>query len=78
MVSRPILTYSSIVGWPRIRYISRMEFNKLHWLAHLVVTGSMRMTATAVMEVPPRLLLLHMTIHLEAQAKIYRLMCNNQ
>jgi len=55
-----------------------MEFNKLQHLAHLVVTGAMRMTPTAVMEVLPRLLLLHMIIQLEAQARIYRLMCNDQ
>jgi len=54
-----------------------MEFNKLQWLANLIVTGAMRMTATAVMEVLPRLLL-HMTVHLEAQARIYRLTCNDQ
>jgi len=78
MVIRPILTYSSVVWWPRVRYISRMEFNKLQWLAHLVVTGAMRMIPTAVVEVLPRLLPLHMTIQLEDQARIYRLMCNNQ
>jgi hypothetical protein len=77
-VIRPVLTYSSIVWWPRVRYISRMEFNKLQWFARLVVTGATRTIPTAVMEVLPRLLPLHMIIQLEAQARIYRLMCNNQ
>ena len=55
-----------------------MEFNKIEWLACLVVTGAMRMTPTTVMKVLPRLFPLHMTIQLEVQAVIYRIMCNNQ
>jgi len=54
MVIRPILTYSSIVGWLMVRYISRMDFNKLQCLARLVVTGAMKITATAAMEVLPQ------------------------
>jgi hypothetical protein len=49
-----------------IRYISRIDFNKLEWLACLVVTEAMRMTPATVMEVLPRLLSLHMAIQLEA------------
>jgi len=63
----------------RVRYIvSRMELNKLQRLACLAITGTMRTTQTAAMEVLLGLPPLHVIIEVEAKAAIYRLMCNHQ
>jgi hypothetical protein len=49
---RPLLTYGSMVWWPRVRYnVSRMEISKLQRLACLTITGAKKMTPTAAMEV---------------------------
>jgi hypothetical protein len=53
-----------------------MEFNKLQRLACLAITGTMKTTPTAAMEVLLGLPPLHVVIEAEAQAGIYRLMCN--
>jgi hypothetical protein len=63
----------------RVRYIvSRMELNKLQRLACLAITGAMRTTQTAPMEVllgfPPLLVI----IEAEAKVAIYRLVCNHR
>jgi hypothetical protein len=60
----------------RVGYnISRMELNKLQKLACLAITVVMKMTPAAAMEILLEFPPLHM-IEVEAQAKIYRLMCN--
>jgi hypothetical protein len=57
----------------RVRYkVSRMELNKLQTLACLAITGAMRTTPTAAMELPP----LHVIIEAEAKAAIYKLTCD--
>lgn len=79
MVMRLILTCGSPVWWPMVRYnISRMELNKLWRLAFLAVTGVMKTTPTAALEVllgvPP----VHVMFEAEAQAGINGLLCNQQ
>jgi len=44
----------------------------------LVITGAMKMTPTAAMEVLLGLPPLHVTTAAEAQAELYRLMCTQQ
>jgi hypothetical protein len=78
-VIRPLLTYSSMVWWPRVRYyVSRTELSKIQRLACLAITGEMKMTPTAAMEVLLGLPPLHVMTEAEAQAGIYMLMCNQQ
>jgi hypothetical protein len=65
-----------MVWWMRVNYnVSRMELNKLQRLSCLAIMDMMKTTPTAAMEV---LLPLHVTIEAEAQAGIYRLICNQQ
>jgi hypothetical protein len=79
MVIRPVLTYGFMVWWPTVRYnVSRTELSKIQRLACLVITGAMKTTPTAAMEVLLDLPPLHVMIEVEAQAGIYRLMCNQQ
>jgi hypothetical protein len=79
MVIRPILTYSSTVWWPRVRCnVNRTELSKLQRLVCLAITGAMKTTPTAAMEVLLGLPPLYMMIEAEAQAGIYRLMCTQQ
>ena len=77
MVNRPVLTYSSVVWWPRVRYnVSRTKFSKLLRLACLTKTGAMKTTLIGAMEVLLRLLPLHIMSEPETQTGIYRLICN--
>jgi hypothetical protein len=79
MVMRTVLTYVSTVWWPRVRYdVSRTELSKIQRLACLAITGGMKATPTAAMEVLLGLPPLHVMIEAEAQARIYRLMCDQQ
>ena len=79
MVFRPILTYGSTVWWPRVGYnVSRTELSKFQRLPCLAITGVMKTTPTATMEVFLGLLPLHVITEAEAHAWIYRLMCNQQ
>jgi hypothetical protein len=79
MVIRPVLTCGSMVWWPRVRYnVSRTELSKIQRLACLAITGAMKMTPTAAMEVILGLHPLHVMIEAETQAGIYRLMHNQQ
>jgi hypothetical protein len=78
MTIRPILTYGATVWWTRVNYVSRRELNKLQRLACLAIMGAMKTTPTAATEVLLGLPPLHVVIEAEAQAGIYRLMCNQQ
>jgi hypothetical protein len=52
MVVRPVLAFGSMVWWLRVRFdVSRMELNKLQILACLAITGMMKMTPTAAVDV---------------------------
>jgi hypothetical protein len=75
MVMRPVLTYGPAVWWPRVRYnVSRTELSKIQRFACLAITGAMKTTLTAAMEIFLGLPPLHDMIEAEAQAGIYRLM----
>jgi len=79
IVMRPILTNSTTVWWPRVRYnVNRTEFSQLQRVACLAITGAMKMTPTAVIEVLLGVPLLHVMIEVEAQVGICRLMCTQQ
>jgi hypothetical protein len=74
IVIRPILTNSSTVWWPRVRYnVSRTELSQLQRVACLAITGAMKMTPTAVIEVLLEVPLVHVMFEAEAQVGIYRL-----
>jgi hypothetical protein len=52
MVIRPVLTYSSTVWWPKVRYnVKRTQLSKIQRLACVATTGAMKITPTAAMEV---------------------------
>jgi hypothetical protein len=55
-----------------------VSFVQLQRLACLAITGAMKTTPTAAMEVLLGLPPLHVVIEAAAQAGIYRLMCNQQ
>jgi hypothetical protein len=63
IVIRPVLTYGSTVWWLRVRYnVSRTELSKIQRLACLAITGVMKTTPTAAMEVLLGLPPLHVMI----------------
>jgi hypothetical protein len=67
MVIRPVLTYGSTVWWLRVRYnVSRTEISKIERLACLAITGVMKTSPTAAMEVLLGLPPLHVTIEVDA------------
>jgi hypothetical protein len=73
MVIRSVLAYGSAVWWPRVRYnVSRTELSKIQRLACLAITGAMKTTSKAALEVLLGLPPLHVMIEVEAQARIYR------
>jgi hypothetical protein len=78
MVIRPVLTYGSMVWWPTVRYVSRTELSKTQRLGCLAITEVMKMAPTAAMDILLGLPPLHVMIEVEAQAGIYKLMCNQQ
>jgi hypothetical protein len=52
VVIRPIITYATIVWWPRVEYkTSRAKLSKLQILAFLGITGAIRTAPTAAVEV---------------------------
>jgi hypothetical protein len=79
MVVRPMITYTTIVWWPRVQHkTSRATLSKLQRLVCLGIIGAIRMAPTAPVEVllgPPHL---HLKTKAEAQAGVYRLSCNGQ
>jgi hypothetical protein len=51
-VVRPIDTYSATVWWPRVKFkTSQAELSKLQRVACLGITGAIKTTPTAAMEV---------------------------
>jgi hypothetical protein len=66
------------VWWQRGRYISRVELSVLQELAYLAVTGVMKMTPTAAVEILLGFPFLYVKTEAEVQARICKLMCNQQ
>jgi hypothetical protein len=78
-VVRPIVTYAATIWWPRVKLkTGQTELSKLQRMACLGITGAMRTTPTAAMEVligfPP----LHLQVEAESKIGYYRLRCNEQ
>jgi len=67
-----------MVWWPRVKNVSRMELSNLQRLACLAITGAMKTTPTAAIQVILGLPPLHVMTEAEALTGIYRLMCNKQ
>jgi len=79
MIIRLILTYGSIVWWPRVRFnVNRMVLNKLQRLPCLVINGATRMIPTAPVVVLLGFLPLHVVPKVEAWEGIYTPTCNHQ
>lgn len=75
----PSQTYDSTVCWPRLRYkVSSMELIKLHRLASLAITGTMKIAPTAEMEVLLGLPPLNLMTEVEAQVGTRTLMRSQQ
>lgn len=76
---RPVLTSSSTVWCLGVRYnVSRMELSKLQKSTCLAVTGVMKTTPAAAMEVLQGFLPLYVIVEVGAQAGIYQLLCTQQ
>jgi hypothetical protein len=78
-VLRPIVTYAATVWWPRVKFkTSQAELSKLQRVACLGITGAIKTTPTAAMEVLLGLPPLHLQVEAEAMMGSYRLRCNEQ
>jgi hypothetical protein len=79
MAIRPIITYTTILWWPRVEYKNRRAtLSKLQMLACLGITGVKKTASTAAVEVLLGLPLVHLKIEAEAQAGMYRLSFDEQ
>ncbi len=78
-VIRPMLTFAAVVWWPRTELgIAQMQLGRVQRLACLCITGAVRTTPTAAMEVLLALPSLHIHIRMEAMATSYRMSTVNQ
>jgi hypothetical protein len=78
-VVRPIVTYAATVWWPRVKFkTSHAELSKLQRVACLGITGAIKTTPTAAMEVLLGLPPLYLQVEAEAMIGSYRLSCNQQ
>jgi ribonuclease HI len=74
MVVKPVVTYAALVWWPKTQQSTAIKrLGKLQRLACLGITGAMKTTPTAAMEVLLGLPPLHYVIQGEARLGIYRL-----
>jgi hypothetical protein len=77
MVVRPIINYSAMIWWPRLKYkTSQAKLSKLQILVSLGITGITRKASTAAIEVLLSLPPLRLKIEAEARVEIYRLSFN--
>ncbi|KAG7307057.1 hypothetical protein JYU34_007191 [Plutella xylostella] len=73
-VIRPTITYGSVVWWPRTELSSvKNKLQKLQRLACVAITGCMKSTPTAALEVLLDLPPLHLVVKQEAAAAAFRL-----
>ena len=73
-VIRPIITYGSLVWWPRTNLSSaQKELEKLQRFACVAITGSMRTTPTAALQAMLGLPPLHLVVRKEATLALFRL-----
>ena len=77
MIIRPILTYGTIVWWPRSKQVTRRrELQKVQRTACMATTGAFPTTPTAAMEMILGLTPLHIFIQTEARKALQRLSAN--
>jgi hypothetical protein len=78
-VVRPIVTYADTIWWPRVKLkTSQAELSKMLWVACLGITGAIKTTPTAAIEILLGLPPLHMQLEAEAMIGSYRLSCSEQ
>lgn len=76
IIIRPIISYGAIVWWSRTCLDSvKRELGSLQRMACIALTGALRTTPTASMELLLDLLPLHLHIEAEALACMHRLAC---
>jgi len=78
-VIRPMLTYVAVIWWPRARYITvSKQLAHVQRFACLYITGAMRTTPTAAMELLVGLVPLPTFIQQKAMMAYYRLCAASQ
>ena len=78
-VIRPMIAYSAVVWWPRVTYSTiAKQLEHIQRLACLYITGAIRTTPTAAMELITGLVPLPVFIKQEAMASCYRLRVSSQ
>ena len=76
-IIRPMLTHGAVVWWPRVELaVARTLLSSLQRLACLAITGAIRTTPTAAMEMLTGLLPLDIHIKQVAMSTCYRLKSN--
>ena len=77
MMIRPIITYGSIVWWPRSEQVTcKRELQKVQRIACMAATGAFPTTPTSAMEMILGLTPLHIVIQTEARKALQRLSVN--
>jgi len=78
-VIRPIISYAAVVWWPRVTLITASkQLDHIQRLACLYITGAVRTTPTAALELIIGISPLPIHIRQEAMSACYRLQLNNQ
>ena len=73
-IAKPYLSYGVITWWPRVQLdVSRKRLSKVQRLACLSITGALRTTPTASLEVILDLCPLHIFLKMEACRSLCRL-----
>jgi hypothetical protein len=73
-VIRPFIFHAALVWWPKVKQKStKNQLGRIQRMACLAITGAMKSTPTAAMEVLLNLPLLDILIMAEARMALYRL-----
>ena len=79
MVIRPMLCYAAVIWWPRVTYITvEKQLEHVQRLSCLLITGAMRTTPTAALELIIGLTPITVYIKQEAMLACFRLQTNSQ
>jgi hypothetical protein len=74
MVIRPFISYGALVWWPKVmQKITKIQLGGIQRMACLAITGAMKSTPTAAMEMLLNLTPLDLLIMAEARMALYRL-----
>ena len=78
-VKRPSILYGALVWWPKvIQKTTKTQLGRIQRMACLAITGAMKLTPTAAMEVLLNLTALNLLIMAEARMALYRLLTLKQ